>query len=350
MQGLPALHVYLSGGVVDDRTRDFKAHSSTRFWDRRRTRMASATGSLVLAVVATIFMLGGGPSHVTWLQGGKTSWLPLGGSVSWLPFGHATSAASAPHPTPKPTATPVPVVVATTPTPVPVVVHTPVPTVRPTAVPTAEPTAKPTPTPTPKPTPTSTPTPTPTPTPSGPAPGTVLFSDTFENDPVGPAVANWYLTPAAGAWTVATDGSHVMGTSVAGFPTAMAGSQTWVNYRVSADVKTNPVNGHARLIARHYGDGYFYACGLDHPGDLFLGKEYGSTWYTFKTSPFSYSDTAWYHIDFSVVGNNLTCTVTDPVSKASVTVTDTQTYFPSGGAGVTGDTQAEFDNFVVTAL
>ena len=346
MQDPLLLLVYLIGGVVDDKTRDFNAQSSTRFWGGRRTRMASATGSLVLAVVATIFMLGGGPSHVTWLQGGKTSWLPFGASVSWLPFGHDTSTASTPKPTSKPTATPVPVVVATTPTPVPVVVHTPVPTARPTAVPTAEPTATPTPTPTPKPTPT----PTPIPTQSGPAPGTILFSDTFEADPLGPTVANWYLTPATGAWTIAADGSHVLATSGTGFPTATTGSQAWVNYRVSADVKTNPVNGHARLIARHYGDGYFYACGLDHPGDLFLGKDYGGTWYTFKTSPFSYLSTAWYHIDFTVSGNNLTCTVTDPVSKASVTVTDVQTYFPSGGAGVTGDTQAEFDNFVVTAL
>jgi hypothetical protein len=326
---------------VDHKTRDFNAQSSTRFWGRRRTRIASATGSLVLAVVATIFMLGGGPSHVTWLQGGNTSWLPFSGSVSWLPFGHASAGKATTHAKPKPTATPVPVVVATTPTPVPVVVHTPVPTARPTAVPTAEPTARPTATPTPK--------PTPTPTPSGPAPGTILFSDNFENDPLGPAVANWSLTPA-GAWSIAADGSHVLAESGNPFPTAITGSQTWTNYKVSADVKTNPVNGHARLIARHYGDGYFYACGIDHPGALFLGKEYGGTWYTFKYSPFSYTDTAWYHIDFTVNGSSLTCTVTDPVSKASVTVTDTETYFPSGGAGVTGDTQAEFDNFVVTAL
>jgi hypothetical protein len=309
--------------------------------------MASATGSLVLAVVATLFMLGGGTSHVTWLQGSKTSWLPFG-SVSWLPFGHASATPSPVHVSPKPTATPVPVVVAHTPTPAPVVVHTPVPTHRPTAVPTAEPTAKPTATPTPK--PTATPTPTPTPTPTGPAPGTVLFSDNFENDPLGPTASDWSLTPATGAWSIAADGSHVLAESGSPFPTATTGSHSWTNYRVSADVRTNPVNGHARLIARHYGDGYFYACGLDHSGTLFLGKEYGGTWYTFKTTPYSYVDTSWYHVDFSVSGSSLTCTVTDPVSHFSATLTDTEAYFPSGSAGVTGDASAEFDNFVVTAL
>jgi hypothetical protein len=343
---------------VDDKTRDFNAHhSGTRLWDRRRTRIASATGSLALAVAATLFMLHGGTSSVSWLNGSRPSWLPFIGSVSWLPFGHAGVASAtvhaSPSPTPRPTATPVPVV-AHTPAPAPVVVHTPVPT----AVPTAAPTERPTPTPTPKPTPTPTPTPTatptpaptPTPTPAGPAAGTLLFADNFENDPLGPSVPNWSLTPTTGAWSIASDGSHVLADSGTGFPTAMVGSSSWTNYRVSADVKTNPVNGHARLLARRYGDGYFYACGIDHPGTLFLGKEYGGTWYTFKTSPFTYVSTAWYHIDFTVSGNNLTCTVTEPTTHFSVSLTDTETYFPSGGAGVSGDTQAEFDNFTVTAI
>jgi len=75
-----------------------------------------------------------------------------------------------------------------------------------------------------------------------------------------------------------------------------------------------------------------------------------STWYEFKNTPYTYVDTAWYHIDFSVVGNSLTCTVTDPGGHTTATLTDTESYFPSGGAGVTGDTSAEFDNYVVTAL
>ena len=227
-------------------------------------------------------------------------------------------------------------------------VHTPTPA--PTARPTAEPTAKPTPTPTPKPTATPTPSPSPTPSPTGPAPGTILLSDNFENDPLGDAVPNWTLSPPTGVWSVASDGTHVLTESGVVFPTAMAGSQAWANYRVSADVKVNPVDGHARLIARHYGDGYFYACGLDHPGTLFLGKEYGGNWYEFSSTPYSYVATSWYHIDFSVVGDSLTCTVTDPVSKATATVTATESYFPRGGIGVTGDNGAKFDNIVVTAL
>jgi hypothetical protein len=335
---------------VDHRTRDFYAQSaSARFWGRRRTRMASATGSLVLAIAATIFMLGGGPNNVTWLNGSHPAWLPFGGNVSWLPFGHASAAVPSPKRSNTPSPTPVPLVAAPAPTPAPVAAHTPIPTARPTAVPTARPTAEPTAKPTPTPTPTPAPTPTPTPTPTGPAPGTVLFSDNFERYAVGPVAGDWVLSPA-GAWSVAADPSHVLATSGTNFPTAMIGSSTWTNYRVSADVKTNPVNGHARLIARNNADGYFYACGIDHPGTLFLGKEYGGTWYEFKSTPYTFDATTWYHIDFSVVGNTQTCTVTDPVTHTTATVSDTQTHFASGRAGVTGDTQAEFDNFVVTAL
>jgi hypothetical protein len=321
---------------VDDKTRDFYARrAGTRFWDRRRTRVASATGALALAVAATLFMLHGGTSSVTWLNGSHPSWLPFG-TVSWLPFGHPSAAVPVSHPSPSPTLAPV---VAHTPTPAPVIVQTPVPTAKPTATP------APTPTPTPKPTPT----PTPSPVRSGPEPGTILFSDNFEKDAIGPSVPYWSLTPASD-YSIALDGTHVLAETGTGFPTALTGTSTWTNYRVSADVKTNPTNGHARLIARHYGDGYFYACGIDHPGTLFLGKEYGGTWYTFKTTPFSYTSTAWYHIDFQVSGSTLSCVVTDPATHFSVSLTDTETYFPSGGAGVSGDTQAEFDNFVVVAI
>ena len=129
----------------------------------------------------------------------------------------------------------------------------------------------------------------------------------------------------------------------------MAGDTTWTDYRVSADVKTSPVDGHARLIARHASDGYFYACGIDHPGTLFLGKEYGGTWYEFASTPYTFTDLTWYHIEFSVVGTYLNCKVTQPGSTVATTVTSVESYFPQGGIGATGE-KAEFDNFTVTSI
>ena len=338
---------------MDYTQRDYESESGTRFWGRREKKVASATVSLLLAVAATVFMLGGGSNGVTWLKSARPSWLPFGGSVSWLPLNHSsgasTHASPKPSPTPKPTVAPV--VVAATPTPAPVVVHTPVPTPKPTA----KPTPIPEPTRTPTPTPTATPTPAPTPTPT-PKLGAILYQDNFSADAVGPAAAGWTFTPSpadpTASFSVAADGtSHVLTTASNDFPIAIAGSQpNWVNYRVSADVKLNPTNGHARLTARNSGAGYFYACGLDHPGTLFLGKEYGGTWYTFDSAPYSYGATVWYHIDFSVYGDTQTCTVTETGTYRTATVTTNLSYFANGAIGFTGSEGAEVTNVVVRAL
>ena len=159
----------------------------------------------------------------------------------------------------------------------------------------------------------------------------------------------WTEDPLTGLWAITLDGSNVLTQPGTGFPTIYTGSSTWTDYRVSADVKVNPTDGHARLIARRYSAGYFYACGLDHPGTLFLGKEYGGNWYEFNSTGYSYDATTWYHIDFTVVGTSLTCTVTEPGSGHTATVTATESYVPSGSAGATGESGAEFDNFTVRA-
>jgi hypothetical protein len=187
----------------------------------------------------------------------------------------------------------------------------------------------------------------------------VLFSDSFEQDlPLLVVPSGWANEPAGllglGGYTVAIDGTHVMkgpgGTT--GFPSAVAGSTSWTNYTVSADVKVDPVNGHGRIIARHQSAGNFYACGLDRDasGQLFLGKEYGGAWTTFKTAAYAYTGSAWYHVDFSVQGNNLTCTVTEPGTGRSATITASVGYFAAGSIGATGEYGAEYDNFVVKSL
>ena len=177
----------------------------------------------------------------------------------------------------------------------------------------------------------------------------MLFHDDFENTPLGPVVTGWTLSPATNAWAVVADGTHVLSVPGVGLPTATAGGFDWTDYKVSADVKTNPIDGHAHLIARYQSDQYYYTCGLDHTATLYLGKVYGGAPYLFQTAPFVFTAASWYHIDFSVQGTSLTCTVTDPVTKLSATVTDTKSYFMAGKFGATGD-KAEFDNFVVTAL
>lgn len=48
-----------------------------------------------------------------------------------------------------------------------------------------------------------------------------------------------------------------------------------------------------------------------------------------------------------MVGNNLSCSVTDPASGRSATAVAVETYFQYGKAGVVAQGGAEFDNMVV---
>ena len=153
-----------------------------------------------------------------------------------------------------------------------------------------------------------------------------------------------------GGYVAAVDGGNVLKSSNAAVPTASAGSTSWADYTVSADVKASPSAGRAQIVARHQSAGNFYACGLDGAQNLYLGKQVGGTWSTLGSNGYSYNATTWYHIDFSVQGNSLTCSVNEPGTGHSRILTATATNFPSGSIGATGDSGAEYDNFVVMSL
>jgi hypothetical protein len=182
-----------------------------------------------------------------------------------------------------------------------------------------------------------------------------LYSDNFSSDlALGLLPANgWTNEPAPllnlGGYTVVVDGGNVLKSVNAAVPTASTGSTSWVDYTVSADVKVNS-SSRARLVARHQSAGNFYACGLDAGQNLVLGKQVGGTWSTLGSYGYSFNATTWYHIDFSVQGNSLTCVVNEPGTGHSRTLTASAADFPSGSIGATGDSGAEYRNFVVMSL
>ncbi len=301
----------------------------------RSSRIASGAVALGIALLMATFLLGRGPGTLIWMAGGAPGWLPFAGAgATWLPF-HGSKASNTPPHRPAPSAAPV---TAATPKPTPTATPRPEPTSTPKPTPT--PTPKPTPTPTPRPTPTPTPVPTPAPTPAG-----QLFSDNFEADTLGAAPAGW--TAASGGWKVVLDGTKVL--SVDGSGLIETGSPAWTNYRLSASVKA-PASGYAKLIARYQNAQYFYVCGLENGSTLFLGKMYGGTWYGFNTAAYAYSATAWTSVSFTVSGNNLTCSATDPATGRTVSATASETYFSSGPIGAIVSGGAEFDNVTVTAV
>jgi len=241
--------------------------------------------------------------------------------------------------------------VAAAPTPAATLLPTPEPSGAPTVAPvipapTPVPTATPTPAPTPRPTPKPTAEPTPTPSPT---PARTLFADNFESYAVGaPPPANW--TVGGGTWDVLYDGSKVAHTTANGvmFVNVQGGSG-WADYRVTASVKV-PAGGFAKVVARYQDANNFYACGLDNGSTLFLGKVYGGTWYTFATGSYTYAASSWYQVSLTVSGTSLTCTVTDPQSNHTLTITATASYFSIGPAGLVGSAGAEFDNLTVSLI
>lgn len=360
--------------------------------------------ALLLALALGFFVLGRGPGTLIWLSGSRLSWLPFVGAglnwlpvpIEWLPVGaKASGIGGQPHPSASNGhgATPVPVTTgaaspgtgttgsptgtgAPSPTPTPLGHPSITPSSLPSGVPTGLPLATPTPidlgvvpgvTPTPTPAPAATPIPTPTPAPSPtPAPTptpfvpVTLFSDNFEANLVLPLLpslpSGWTNEPAGllglGGYTTAVDGSKVLKgpAGSTGFPAAVAGSSTWTNYKVAADLKVDPTTGSGRIIARHQSAGNFYACGLDANQQLVMSKVVAGTWSTIAVNGYSFTGSTWYHIDLSVQGTNLTCLVTEPGSGHSRQLTATATNFAAGSIGASGEYAAEYDNFVVTSL
>ena len=186
----------------------------------------------------------------------------------------------------------------------------------------------------------------------------LLYSDNFSSDLALGLLppSGWTNEPPGllglGGYTVGVDGGNVLKGpgGHTGFPTAVAGSASWTDYTVSADVKVEPNNGYGRLVARHQSAGNFYACGLDAGQNLFLGKEVGGAWTTLGSNGYSFNGTTWYHVDFSVQGNSLSCTVSEPGTGHTGRLTATAGDFAAGSIGATGEYGSEYRNFVVNSL
>ena len=189
------------------------------------------------------------------------------------------------------------------------------------------------------------PTPAPSPTPTS----AVLFSDNFEQDQVGGPVNGWTL--AGGNFAIVCEGSKALYTDSPNWAIASVGSTTWANYKVTASVKAASTTGHSRLIARYRDANHFYACGLDHGGYLYLGKYTNGTWTDLSVLPYAFDPNRWYTVSFSVYGNSLTCTVSDPTNALPpLTAKVSNSAYATRAAGWVGEGPGYVDNFVVTPL
>lgn len=169
-----------------------------------------------------------------------------------------------------------------------------------------------------------------------------LFSDTFEN-----GSGNW--TATSGTWTVTQDGgSNVYAQTSSSEGRTSAGSSSWSNYSVQADVKVENFNGSNRTyVAGRYLDGNnFYAASISNSsgGKLELRKKVGGSTTTLATADFAVTTGVWYKIKLELDGSSLKMYVND-----SLQLTASDSALTGGGIGLVAfKTSAKFDNVLVS--
>jgi hypothetical protein len=172
---------------------------------------------------------------------------------------------------------------------------------------------------------------------------TVLFSDDFEDG----SLANW--TQSGGAWSIATDGSKVLkqSSTSASNARAFAGSSTWANQTVTAQIKPLSFKGtdrFAALFARLKDTNNYYFVTLRSSGKIEIEKLVSGSVTVLASKSFIVSTNTWYKVQFSVIGSTLQLYVNDILQLSA-----TDTKFAAGKVGVgTYYSTAEFDNLTVT--
>ena len=177
-----------------------------------------------------------------------------------------------------------------------------------------------------------------------PANAAALVQYDFENE----GAVSW--SSATGTWSVVQDsGSSVYYQSSSSEGRTSAGSASWSNYSVQADVKIDSFNGSNRtLVCGRYGDGNnYYAASLSNSnnGTLEIRKKLsGSS--TTLASKTDYPVTAgtWYNVKLELSGTTLKMYV-----NGNLELTASDASITSGAIGLVAfKTAAKFDNIVVS--
>ncbi|KWX70151.1 hypothetical protein AML91_28250 [Paenibacillus jilunlii] len=171
-----------------------------------------------------------------------------------------------------------------------------------------------------------------------------LFSDDFESGSAG----NW--TSTTGTWSVVQDGSsHVYYQSGSSEGRTSAGSSSWSDYSVQADVKVDNFNGNNRTyVCGRYTDGNnYYAASISNSngGTLEIRKKAGGESTTLATKT-GYAITAGtvYAVKLELSGDSINMYVNNVLQLNAH-----DNILSSGGIGLIAyKTSAKFDNVIVS--
>ncbi|WP_081824425.1 pectate lyase family protein [Paenibacillus sp. UNC451MF] len=177
-----------------------------------------------------------------------------------------------------------------------------------------------------------------------PASAATLFSDNFDDGNSN----GW--TSTTGTWSVVQDnGNYVYYQSSTDEGRTSAGSSTWTDYSVEANVKIDNFNGSNRTyVAGRYKDGNnFYAASLYNSsgGTLEIRKKVSGSTTTLATKTnFGLATGTWYTVKLEMVGSSIKMYV-----NGTLHLTATDTSLTSGAVGLVAfKTTAKFDNITVS--
>lgn len=172
-----------------------------------------------------------------------------------------------------------------------------------------------------------------------------LFSDNFEN-----GSGNW--TATTGTWSVVQDGgSQVYAQTSSSEGRTSAGSSSWSDYSVQANVKIESFNGSNRTyVTGRYRDGNnYYAASLSgsNGGTLELRKKVsGSSTTLVSKANYPLSTGVWYTVKLELNGSSLKMYV-----NGNLELTATDSALTAGAVGLIAfKTSAKFDNVEVSGL
>lgn len=171
-----------------------------------------------------------------------------------------------------------------------------------------------------------------------------VFSDDFESGSAG----NW--TSTTGIWSVVKDGSsYVYYQSGSSEGRTSAGSGSWTDYSVKADVKIDNFNGTNRTyVCGRYKDGNnYYAASISNSngGTLEIRKKFGGESTTLATKTgFSITTGTVYNIRLELAGDSISMYVNNVLQLNAH-----DNNLTSGGVGLIAyKTAAKFDNVIVS--
>jgi len=156
-------------------------------------------------------------------------------------------------------------------------------------------------------------------------------------------------TVADGRWNgVVSNDTHVVQHAVGTYGHMVAGSMTWTDYTVSADVMPTPLRTSFAAVAGRYQDrGDYYQCDLHHANTLQLWRLRIGIPTLLDSRPVVIDPTRFSNLRLVMNGDRLSCVLNGVLLCSAVddSLTNGQV------ALIAGDREAaEFDNVTVTAV